>query len=93
MATGVCTARCFASEFRAGAPGAGNVLSLSPEPAASRGLVVWPVELRPVLGRACRAVARSGSGSETDGLNGPGSCGKALLLSFKALDAAVQPRG
>lgn len=50
-----------------------KVLGLSPEPAASCGLVVWPVELRPVLGRACRAAARSGSGSQTGCLNGTGS--------------------
>lgn len=67
VATGGRTAGCLGSEFRAGAPGAGNVLSLGREPAASGGLVVCPVELRPALGRACRAAARSGSGSETRG--------------------------
>lgn len=45
----------------------GRFSSLGREPAASCGLVFWPVELRPVLGRACRAVARSGSGSEAGG--------------------------
>lgn len=67
VATGGRTAGCLSSEFRAGAPGAGKVLTLSREPAASCGLRLGPVELRPVQGRACRAVARPGSGSETRG--------------------------
>lgn len=67
------------SEFGAGGSRSGQ----RPQPGAPRlgagRPVVWPVELRPVHGRACRAAARSGAGKpspETVSLNGPGSAGR-----------------